>query len=406
MKNKVLTALMSFFIALGLWLYVVTVVSPNSDKIYYNIPVSMQNESLLQDRGLMITDMDVSTVSLHLEGNRTDLNKLNSSNISIDVDASKIYEAGTHSLSYSITYPGDIPGTAITVLSQNPSTVTVVVAERVSKSVPVEIQYTGTLSEDYMADKENKLLDYESVTVTGPKDVIDSIAMAYIQVDLEGRSESISGQFVYTLCNEKGEPVDVALVTTDVEMVNLTLRILRVKEIALELNVVEGGGATTENTDITIDPPTILISGSDGLLEDLDRLELGTVDLSQMLEDQTLTFPIKLPEGITNETGVAEATVNISFADLGTKTLTVTNINAINVPEGLEANLITKLLEVQIRGPKKIIDAVTAEDITVTVDFSEEQVGTVTVKAEFSISVDGVGAVGTYNVTAKLQEKK
>ena len=406
MKNKVLTALLSFFIALGLWLYVVTVVSPNSDKHYYNIPVSLQNESLLQDRGLMITDMDVSDVSLHLEGNRTDLNNLNSANISIDVDASRIYEAGTHNLSYSITYPGDIPGSAITVLSQNPGTVTVVVAERISKSVPVEIQYIGSLSEDYMADKENKVLDYESVTVTGPKDVIDSIAMAYIQVNLEGRSESISGQFVYTLCNEKGEPVDVELVTTDVEFVNLTLRILRVKEIGLTLNVIEGGGATTANTDITIDPPTILISGSDGLLEDLDKLELDTVDLSQMLQDETLTFPIKLPEGITNETGVLEATVSISFADLGTKTLTVTNINAVNVPEGLEADLITKLLEIQIRGPKKVIDQVTAEDIVVTVDLANEQIGTATVKAVFTISIDGVGAVGTYNVTATLRQKK
>ncbi len=406
MKNKILTALLSFFIALGLWLYVVTVVSPNSDKNYYNIPVSLQNESLLQDRGLMITDMDVSDVSLHLEGNRTDLNRLNSSNISIDVDASKIYEAGTHNLSYSITYPGDIPNTAITVLSQDPGTVTVAVAERISKSVPVEIQYIGTLSSDYMADKENKVLDHESVNVTGPKEVIDSIAMAYIQVDLEGRSESVSGKFVYTLCNEKGEPVDVELVTTDVEMINLTLRILRVKEIALTLHVEEGGGATVDNTEITIDPPSILISGSDGLLADVEQLELGTVDLSQMLEDEVLVFPIKLPEGITNETGVVEATVSISFPDLGTKKLTVTDISAINVPEGLEADLITKLLEIEIRGPKKVIDKVKPEDISVTVDLSAEQAGTVTVKAVFTIRIDGVGAVGTYNVTAILREKK
>ena len=32
MKNKALTALLSFGIALALWLYVVTFVSPNSDK--------------------------------------------------------------------------------------------------------------------------------------------------------------------------------------------------------------------------------------------------------------------------------------------------------------------------------------------------------------------------------------
>ena len=406
MKNKLLTALLSVFIALGLWLYVVTVVSPNSDKHYYNIPVSLQGEVILQERGLMITTTELPTVSLHLEGNRTDLNKLNSSNITIAVDVSRIGEAGTHKLAFTPTFPGDVPSNSITILSQNPGTISIDVEERISKSVPVDIQYLGTLSEDYMADKENKVLDYENINISGPKSVIDQIAMARIEVDLDQRVESISEQFRYALCNEKGEPVDARLVTTDVESVTLTLKILRVKEIALVVNVIDGGGATKDTSAIDIQPKTIRVSGSDVLLEGLESLELGTINLGEMLTDEILTFPIKLPEGITNETGVTEATVDVRFPDLGTKTLTVTNIKAINVPAGLEADLITQLLEIQIRGPKAIIETVEEKDITVTVDFSTVQMGTATVKAVITINADGVGAVGTYNVTATLREKR
>ena len=71
MKNKVLGVLLSLVIAFGLWLYVVTVVSPGSDETYYNIPVTLQNENILKERGLMLTS-DYPTVSLRLEGNRTD----------------------------------------------------------------------------------------------------------------------------------------------------------------------------------------------------------------------------------------------------------------------------------------------------------------------------------------------
>jgi hypothetical protein len=84
MKSKILTGLLSIVVSFGLWLYVVTVVSPNFDQKYTDIPVVTQGEALLQDRGLMVTSNETPMVSLHLEGNRADLNKLNSSNITVD----------------------------------------------------------------------------------------------------------------------------------------------------------------------------------------------------------------------------------------------------------------------------------------------------------------------------------
>lgn len=404
MKNKILTALLSAVIAAGLWLYVVSYVSPNFEVEFKNVPVTLQGEVLLQDRDLMITTTELPTVTLHLEGNRADLNKLNSSNIAIVVDVSRIDDAGTHTLTYTPSYPGNVASGSITVLNRDPDGITLEVERRERKSVPVDVQYIGTLPQDYMADKENKELDYDHVNIVGPKSVIDRIAMARIGVNLEGQMETISQQFQYTLCDEKGEPVDAAMVSTDVESITMTLKIMRVKEIELKLNVIEGGGATVENSTIDLQPKTILISGSDSLLEGIDSLELGTINLAEMLEDETLTFPIKLPEGVTNETGVAEATVDVKFPDLVTKKLTVTDIQAINIPAGLKVDLVTKRLEVTIRGHKDVLDKVKPEDITVTVDFTNEQVGTATVKAVFTITVDGVGAVGVYNVTAKVQE--
>lgn len=406
MKNKLLTALLSAAIALALWMYVVTVVSPNSDRHYQNVPVTLQGETLLHDRGLMITSQEIPTVSLHLEGNRTDLDKLNSANITLTADVSKIYDPGTHNLRFTPSYPGDVTSSAITVLSQNPVAITIEVEERISKPVPVNIRYNGTLPESFMADKENSQLDYEAVNVTGPKSVIEQIAMAQIDIDLTDQVESISEQYAYTLCNEAGEPVDARLVVTDVEAVTLTLRIVRVKELALTVNVVSGGGATQDTTEITMDTTVIQVSGSDNLLEGLESIELGTIELGEMLTDEVLTFPIKLPEGVTNETGVAEVKVEVKFPELATKPLTVKNIKAVNVPAGLEVELITQALEIQLRGPKAQMDDLEEKDVSVTVDFADTQIGTATVKAQITISAEGVGAVGSYQVTATVREKK
>lgn len=406
MKNKILTALISVVVAVGMWLYVVTVVSPNSDKQFNNIPVVVQSEIVLRERGLMITDTDISEVSLHLEGSRIDLNKLSSSNVSVAVDVSKIGEAGTHSLTFTPTFPGEVTSSAITVLSKTPGTVNVTVEERISKTVPIELVYSGSVAENFVADTENKIMDADSVMVTGPKSVIDQIKVAQVFVDLEGRNETLSEQLSYTLCDGKGLPVNAKLVTTDVEAVNLTLRIVRVKQIDLKMKVVYGGGATEETAVVNVEPASIQVSGSDSALKDLDSLELGTIDLSEIAEDQTLTYEIKLPEGVTNDTGVTEATVKVSFPELATKTLTVTNIQALNVPEGLKAELITQKLEVLLRGPQDQIDQLTEEDVTVNVDFSASQAGTVKVNAVIVTNAEGVGAVGAYTVSATLSEDK
>ena len=108
MKKKILTALLSLMISFGLWLYVITVVSPNSTNIFYNIPVILNGESVLTERELMITSVPSKEVTLKLEGNRSDLIKLDRSNIDIVVDLTKIYTAGTYRLRFDVGYPGDV----------------------------------------------------------------------------------------------------------------------------------------------------------------------------------------------------------------------------------------------------------------------------------------------------------
>lgn len=406
MKNKLITGLISFAIALAIWVYVVTVVSPNSDKTFENVPVITQGEAILMERGLMVTETDHSTATLHLEGSRIDLNKLNASNITLTMDVSKIDAAGTHNLTYTPTFPGELASNAITVLSKSPGVIKVVVEERISKTVPLEIKEVGTVAENYMADKENMVQDVESIVVTGPKSSVDQISKALIELNLEGRSESINDTFTYILCDKDDAAVgDEALkmVTVDVSEVNLSLRIVKIQELELTLKIVDGGGATAQNSTITIDPPVINISGSDAALAGLTSLELGTVELGTMLEDAVLTFPIKLPEGVINETGITEATVNVSFPELGVKTFTVKNIQAANVPQGVEAEMITQVLEITVRGPKTKIEALTEEAIKVTVDFTDAEAGTLKLKAQIDCGDPELGAVGTYTVSATVK---
>lgn len=408
MKRNFLTFLLSLAIAFGLWLYVITVVSPNSDNTYHDVPVVLQGEAVLEERGLMIVTQQIPGVDLRLEGNRSELQKLNSSNISVTVDVSKITEPGDHMLAVSpnnIRFPGDVSSNAITVASRKPDQIKLEVRQRISKPVPVSVLYSGTVPEGYIADKENSQLDYKEIQVTGPADVVDRIVTARVELDLMNRSGTVSENLPITLCDADGQPVDAELITTNTGEVNLTLRILQVKQVELVLNVVDGGGATGQTSTIEMDINTIQVSGSEALLQNLERIELGTVNLGEYLQDTTLVFPINLPEGVGNETGINEVIVQIRFPDLAIKTLDITNITAVNVPADKKAEIITKTLEINFRGPKELIENLTAEHVTVTVDFGDAQDGTATMRAAITMSEEyaQVGAVGVYTVSATLK---
>ena len=408
MKSKFTTMLLSFAIALGLWMYVITSVSPGSEESYYNIPVVMDAESVLAERNLMITHASTANVTLRLSGNRTDLYKVNSQNITLKSDLSKIYEEGTHSVGYTISYPGDVPSNAFDVVYQSPKYLYITVERRVTKPVPVEVKWIGSTPEGFMSDRENRVLDYADITISGPASVADLIEKAVIEVDLTEQRESISQNYRYTLCDGEGNAVDAQSITTNVEEVRLDVKIRRVKEVELKLDVTYAGGATMQNTIVEINPAKIRLSGGEAVLEELgDSILLGKINLADFAKSGSQTFTINLPEGVNNETGVTEAEVTITFTGLATKEFVIENIKMMNVPDGMEAELITERLPITVRGPAATISKLTADDIYAVVDFTGAEADTATFKAVIVFNEDfaTVGALGTYTVSATVNEK-
>ena len=408
MKNKAVAFALSLLVSLGMWLYVVNYISPESEAMFYNIPVVFEGETVLTtERNLMVTDISTTTVNMKISGNRSDLNKVNSSNIIVKVDLSKIYDPGETNLVYSHSFPGDVPQGALTVENKFPSTITITTDTKLTKEVPVKVVYSGSASEGFITDTENAVLDHDYVTVTGPGSVVELIDHARIDVDLSDRNATISEAFVYTLCDKEAQPVDAEQIVTDVGEIYLNLTIHRFQEVQLLLNVTYGGGADATNTQITMTPQSIRVSGSEKVLESLEELIVGSVDLSTIEANTTMTFPIVLPEGVTNLSGVSEVSASIVFDDLKTKKFTVNSIEVINVPEGLTYDLMNEALDVTLRGNADLIGKLDANDVSVVVDLSGKEVGTFTVKATIVIKNNistSIGGMGTHSVSVTLFE--
>ena len=407
-SNKIVMILLSGILAFGLWLYVITVVSPNSEMTIYDIPVSFEGDSVLEkNNNLIITSTLATKVNLRVAGNRTDLNKLNSSNIKIKADVTKIYDPGTHDLTYTVILPGDIPTNAVSIQSRNPATVRVVVAQRMEKEIPVNVEFINSTPDPFV--KEPEQLDKETVIIAGPADVVEDITQAVVEIDLKDRKDTIVETKTIRFCDKDGNEVKNDLVkTTDNQYeVTVTVPIVMLKDIPLKLNVIPGGGATEETAGIELSHTMLSISGTEAKIAGLKEIVLGTLDLAKIKEPTTLEFEVKLPEGVTNETGVTVVSVHVSFPNMATKPFQVTNISCINVPAGMDVQVSAQQVEVIIRGSEAKLSRLHEEDISVVIDLAEAVQGTekYTATIQLAEGFAELGAVGTYSVTVTLQPK-
>lgn len=373
MKSKFWSLCLSIILAVGIWVYVITVVSPESRDTFENIPVQLQSQTLLDERGLVITGVSHSAVSLQLFGNRSDLIQLDSGNIRVFADVSKIYEPGVHDVSYTVSYPGSIPNGAIEIQSRFPDTIQVSVEKRTTKKLDVTVDYQGAVPEGYLVDKANIQLSTKAIHISGAQSFLDKVAGAKIIVDLTNKTESISGLYSVVLIDENKNQIVNNSISCDVNNIHVNLKIAQFKDVPVVFTpLYNNSGATAENTSIVPSQSTVQIVGHKNLLADIDSIDLGTIDLSRQLSDIVLTLPTNLPDGVD---GPEFVDVEIKFNGLTFKKLIVTNFEKVNVPQGMDVTFQQSSLTVTIRGTQEELEAIDENHITVEVDFSAAQVG-------------------------------
>ena len=412
MKNKILTALLSVAIAFGLWLYVITVISPGSEKTFYNIPVGVQGDGALSDRDLCITNHpEKTTVKLELAGNRIDLNKLNSGNITVSLDVSNISEPGEYQQPYTITFPGEIASNAITVQKRTPGTIKVVVEDRSTEKIPVKVE-VGEADPGYTAD-EDEMTYPEHIWITGPERIVKELQYAKVNIDLEGVHTRVETNFDYELYNKEDQLIteaDMELLSDDQEekgKIFVNLRVASIKTIDVEAKIKDGGGATKDDVRVRYFPEKITVSGNlQPLLE--GQTILPDIDLGKLTEQTNLlTLEIDLPPGVVCESGETTVEVEITFPDLRTTELVISDFVTEGVPENMEPVINTKSVKVMFRGTKAAVSALRTSGVKAVVSFADGKQGTVerTVTITLDESLEGVGVLGTYTVETTLKEK-
>ena len=408
-RNKILTILLSLVIAVGLWIYVVSTVTPDDSQWIYRIPVTFSNEDgLFSDRNLVLSSGRDATVNLRLYGKRRDLLKLNNTNITVTADLSQVTGAGDWRLPYTLELPETVSSGDIEVEERSSSYISISVDRLATDTVEVRAVFQGNVAEDFTPEAIE--LEYDSLEISGPRDLVDQVEYAQVVLERTNVSRTISDNLPFTLMDEDGNPVEsndlkCTVGGTVVDKIGVLMPVNMIKEVPLRVELIEGGGATQSHATVSYDPSQITIQGDPEVLAGLNSIYLGTVDLSTIQNSVTEEFNIVIADGLTNMTGTT-AKVTVELKNLKTRTFQVTNIEVTNAPEDLQARLGTLSLEVQLRGTAEVIDGMAASSIRAVANLSGiNATGTFSVPVE--IYVDGsseVGAMGSYSVLVTIAE--
>lgn len=403
-NNNIFWAVISLVAALAIWLYMTATQEEEIDVTLSGVQVVFTGEEDLQaTRGLVITDVSTRTVDVTVRGTRLNIGSLAASDVQAVIDVSRFNSTSNSTQSYNLVYPDGVDASAVRVVRSSPSTISFQVTRMDDKIVPVDAAFTGSVAEGYMLGD----IEYEprSITVSGPQSVLETIDRVYVEVELMDLDATRTVEAPFTLRDADGNEIAKDGLEFDFDTVTVTIPISKVKDVPIYVNLIEGAGATRENTSIKLSESSITIAGDAATVDGINRIEVGPVDLTSFELTYEGTLDVVLPNGVENISGIEEVDVSLEVTGLAVRDFTVTNISDTGLPEGYSAELVTHSLTVRIRGPQDALANLNSSNIRAVADLSNTTASGTMDIPNVQIVIDGAlncGAVGTYRLTYNI----
>lgn len=407
--SRLITFLIALACSIVLWAYVVAVANPESTVTVNDIPVLFSGEEVLQtDQNLIISSGRDTTISARFSGKTSEIKKLLQSKDQIFavVDVTRIRSAKTYTLNYELRLPASVSESAISVVERKPYSVEASVERYASRQIEVRGDFSGLeAAEGYILDGTS--FDYNTVTVRGPEETVNSIDAAQVILERTGLTRSFTEPIDYVLVDETGTAVSTEGLTVDVDSLELTVSVVLYKEVPLSISFIDGGGAKEKDVTYEISPKTVTLSGDASVVESINKIVLSNIDLSEMPNQKELELPIILPDNTKSVSGEETANVSIRVKNKETNVLRATNITFVNTHENVEVTSLTQQLQVTVRGDAEDVEMIASQNLRVVADMSDyTKTGMVTVPVQIFVDdFESAGAVGTYTISVSISAK-
>ena len=363
-----------------LWLISVNINDPVDTEVYRNIPVEMENTSLLTDEGMTYEVLDdTDRVTVTVRANRSVLENINASDVTATADFSELSFTNTVPIRLSISRS---LGSQIEVTGSI-DMVRLEVEERQERQLVIEIDQIGTPADGYIVSSV-LTTDGNALRISGPQSLVSQVDRAVVEANVEGLTESINISEPIRLYDSDGNEITSSRITKSVSTSNVSISILQTKEIPVTASAsgepADGYAATGE---VTCAPDRITVAGRNNALANLTEIVIPAdeVDLTDATEDVVELIDIReyLPDGVslTNTSGddfngrVAVTAKVEPLVDM-TRQMNQSRILLQNVPDGYQVTLDSQeAVSIRLRGLQADLNAIDVSQLSGTIDVSD-----------------------------------
>ena len=369
LMNNVGLKILAFFVAFMRWIMVVNIDDPVTHKTFSEIPVSVINEEVLanaqQPQTYQIVD-NTQVVDVTVTAKRKTLNKIKAKDI--------IAIADIKELTLDTQIPIDITINGFEErydsAQANPRNLQIKLEDEETKRFPIVPTTTGTVRDGFVLGDIQAMP--EKVSIRGPKSVIAEISRVEASVSVSGLSKNAILDSELVLYDSNNNIIDQNLLSNNLgtEGVGVSVQILNTKNIPLEFDTsLIKTARGYEFNGITYEPQTIQISGERDEISNISSLRVPdeALDISNIKEKTEKVIDVSeyLPDNIRlADENAGSVVVTISVEKDGTKSydITVGSIIINNLSEELTMSYATAdMLELQVRGPKEVLENLSLE---------------------------------------------
>lgn len=382
--SNIRTLLLAFVLAVSVWLFAVTAADPNEVRS----PLALPLEIVGQDPSLIITNDIPAVVEVTLRAPRSVWEQITVQETPARaiLDLSN-FSAGGHTADVQI----QIENRPAQIVLVNPSIVTVQLERLATQTLPVDLSLSGQPAVGYQAGDSG--IDPLEVIVSGPESLVDQAVRARVRVNLDGVRESVDQAILVQVLDSRNSILEGLTVNPD--SIHVSIPISQqggFRDVAVKV-IVSGQvapGYRLEN--ISVFPPVITLFASDPeLVNSLPGVvETQMLDLQDARENISTRLTLTLPQNITI-VGPQTVEVQVGISPIQTSvTLLNQLINVTGLPEGLGAQVSPQTVDVIISGPLPVLDALTPQDIILSVDVTGLVAGTYQLTPTIEVLVEAV----------------
>ena len=407
-RTNVAVKILCVFAAFCLWIYVMTVESPEYEQTFGNVTVELINtDSLVSDSGLMLYSGYGNMVGVTVSGKKSIVSKLSDSDIVVTADVGKITGgSGRYDCKLSVDVPA---GCKLISLSQETISVYVDTASTASVKLTEKRDNTNLPDGCYVG-----AVDYpvDMITVEGPEKIVSRIAEAIFNNDMNGITKSVTvTQRVY-LVDAYGNKIESPYVKYYPREVTVDIPVLKSAEVPIEV-VFKNGFFNYDNTNTTVTPSTVRVTGEPEKIDAgnlIERVEIDEAnDYLTTGSDElkcTKKVALKAVDGVELDTDTVEI-VSVPSSSIKLRRITVPGQNIIDTggKSGVSYTWDHTPVTVSVIGSLEAVSSLSADDITLRFDmspYSETNTGTTEVRAEVIIDSDykdELLAIGYYEIS-------